>query len=98
MWARNPEVESLYLDNASSDSLSIQFNTFGTRSPEKRENPMNNNNQMTRAHFVPKLMLTNVMSLAPKIVEVTEFILRNDIDLETWLNERAADRVVDIPG
>ena len=38
------------------------------------------------------------MSLAPKIVEVTEFILRNDIDLETRLKEQAADRVVDIPG
>ena len=42
-------------------------------------------------------MLTNVMSHAPKIVEVIEFILCNDIDLETWLKEQATDRVVDIP-
>ena len=38
------------------------------------------------------------MSLEPKIVEVTEFVLRNDIDLETWLKERDTDNVVDIPG
>ena len=38
---------------------------------------------------IPKLMLTNVMSLTPKIDEVREFIIRNEIDLtliaETWL-------------
>ena len=38
------------------------------------------------------------MSLAPKIVEVSEFILRYDVDLacitETWLKDRIADGVV----
>ena len=38
------------------------------------------------------------MSRAPKIVEVTEFILRNDIGLKTWLKEQAADGAVEIPG
>lgn len=42
------------------------------------------------------------MSLAPKIVEVSEFILRNDVDLacitETWLKDRITDSVVHIPG
>ena len=57
---------------------------------------MTNNNLMKKTHFVPKFMLTNVMSHAPKIVEVIEFILCNDIDLETWLKEQATDRVVDI--
>ena len=56
------------------------------------------NNQMTTTLFVPKIMFTNVMSLAPKIVEVTEFILRNDIELEARLKEEAVDNAVDIPG
>ena len=46
-------------------------------------------------------MLTNVMSLTPKIDEVREFIIRNEIDLalitETWLKESVSDTVVDIP-
>ena len=50
---------------------------------------------------IPKLMLTNVMSLTPKIDEVREFIIRNEIDLalitETWLKESVTDTVVDIP-
>ena len=45
-------------------------------------------------------MLTNVMSLTPKIDEVREFIIRNEIDLalitETWLKESVSDTVVDI--
>ena len=50
----------------------------------------------------PDCKLDLVMSLAPKIVEVSEFILRNDVDLacitETWLKDRIADGVVYIPG
>ena len=46
-------------------------------------------------------MLTNVMSLVPKLVEVHEFINRNDVDLacitETWLKNEIPDSVVDIP-
>ena len=46
-------------------------------------------------------MVTNVMSLAPKIADVAEFALRKDVDLacitETWLKERIADSVVEIP-
>ena len=46
-------------------------------------------------------MLTNVMSLAPKIDDVREFIIRNDIDIalitEAWLKESVSDTVVDIP-
>ena len=47
-------------------------------------------------------MLANVMSLVPKIDEVTEFIVRNKINLslitETWLKESVPDSVIDIPG
>ena len=46
-------------------------------------------------------MLTNVMSLTPKIDEVRKFMIRNEIDLalitETWLKESVSDTVVDIP-
>ena len=41
------------------------------------------------------------MSLTPKIDEVREFIIRNEVDLaliaETWLKESVSDCVVDIP-
>ena len=51
---------------------------------------------------VPNLMVTNAMSLAPKIDEVREFVHRKEVDLvfitETWLKEHVDDGVVDIPG
>ena len=41
------------------------------------------------------------MSLGPKIDEVNEFIIRNEINLalitETWLKESVSDSVIDIP-
>ena len=47
------------------------------------------------------MLISNVMSLAPKIDEVREFILRKEVDLvfitETWLNECVSDGVIDIP-
>ena len=47
-------------------------------------------------------MVSNVMSLLPKMVEVQEFICRNNIILasitETWLKSTIADSVIDIPG
>ena len=52
--------------------------------------------------FVPCIMLSNTMSLVPKLVEVHEFILRNRVDIgfitETWLRDTICDSVVDIPG
>lgn len=54
------------------------------------------------SQYVPKLMLANVMSLVPKLVEVREFVNRNNISLafitETWLKGAVADSVIDIPG
>ena len=54
-----------------------------------------------RTHYVPRLMLTNVMSLVPKLTEVQEFMNRNKIDLafitETWLRGLIADSVVNSP-
>ena len=37
--------------------------------------------QSQSTHYVPKLMVSNVMSLEPKIDEVQEFLLRSDISL-----------------
>ena len=52
--------------------------------------------------YVPKIMVSNTMSLAPKIVEVEEFVARNKVSLafitETWLKSTVMDSVVDIPG
>ena len=47
-------------------------------------------------------MVSNVMSLVPKMTEVSEFILRNKVSLalitETWLKSSVCDSVIDIPG
>ena len=54
------------------------------------------------AYHVPKIMVTNVMSLAPKIDEVHEFIHRSKAGLvfitETWLKSSIQDSVIDISG
>ena len=50
---------------------------------------------------VPTIMLANVMSLAPKMDEVSEFILHHNTSLafitETWLKNSVSDGVVQIP-
>ena len=42
------------------------------------------------------------MSLVPKIEEVSEFAVLNDVDLtcitDTWLKDRIVNNVVEIPG
>ena len=47
-------------------------------------------------------MLSNTMSLAPKLVEVHDFFQRNTVDVgfiaETWLKERINDSVVNVAG
>ena len=52
--------------------------------------------------FVPKIMVTNVMSLVPKILEVEEFINRSNVSLafitETWFKSTVTDSAIDIPG
>ena len=51
---------------------------------------------------VPTIMLANVMSLAPKMDEVSEFILLHNTNLafitETWLKDSVSDGIVQIPG
>ena len=49
-------------------------------------------------------MVSNVMSLVPKMTEVSEFILRNQVILafifitESWLKPSVCDSVIDILG
>jgi hypothetical protein len=53
-------------------------------------------------NYTPKIIVANVMSLVPKMCEVSEFILRNQIGLafiaETWLKSSVVDSIIDIPG
>ena len=103
-----PSVTEVQVDyhNELREALNIQIDTFENGTQNHRTIPRdpariesNNNNQPTRN--VPKIMLANVMFLTPKITEVAEFAVRKDIDLvcitETWLKERIADSVVEIP-
>ena len=103
-----PSVTEVQVDyhNELREALNIQNDAFENGTQNHRTIPRdpariesNNNNQPTRN--VPKIILANVMSLAPKIAEVAEFAVRKDIDLvcitETWLKERIADSVVEIP-
>ena len=52
--------------------------------------------------FVPSLMLSNVMSLVPKIDELREVILNSDVEIacitETWLRDHIDDNVVNVSG
>ena len=53
-------------------------------------------------HFVPSIMLSNPMSLQPKLSEVEEFLLRKNIQIgcfvESWLKPHISDTVVNIEG
>jgi exonuclease III len=52
--------------------------------------------------FAPSLLLSNVMSLVPKIDEVRLYVSKHNPDLvfitETWLKESIGDNHVDLPG
>ena len=52
--------------------------------------------------FVPGIVLSNVMSLAPKIDEIRPLVLNAAVDIaaftETWLKDSILNTVVDIPG
>ncbi|XP_028516134.1 uncharacterized protein LOC114575459, partial [Exaiptasia diaphana] len=52
--------------------------------------------------FVPSLLLSNVMSLSPKIDEVRDVVLHADFDLvcitETWLRDHIPENIVAIHG
>ena len=94
------------LHNAILLSLNIQNDT-SARSRTNNRIAINsiNTTRVTNPVWTPKvptIMLANVMSLAPKMDEVSEFILRHNTSLasitETWLKDSVSDGVVQIPG
>ena len=96
------------LHNGGRESLNIHNDTFGNRSLNDRQDPQGPvrsapcNAAGSTHHFTPKIMVSNVMSLVPKMSEVSEFILRNQVSLafitESWLKSSVCDSVIDIPG
>ena len=58
--------------------------------------------ETSRTAFVPSILLSNVMSLAPKIDEVRHYAEYANLDLvcltETWLQDHIHDNIVDISG
>ena len=52
--------------------------------------------------FVPSVLLSNVMSMAPKIDEIREVLGNSNVDLgcfvETWLQEHIPDQIVAAAG
>ena len=56
----------------------------------------------SNSYYVPKIMVTNDMSVVPKMSEVCEFLLRNKVSpafmTETWLQSSIAVSIIDIPG
>jgi hypothetical protein len=74
------------------------INTNKYSSPNGKSYPTSKSSK----NFVPSLMLTNVMLLAPKIDDVRSFVLDLNLDLacitETWLRGSITDNVIHIPG
>ena len=62
---------------------------------------MNQNSRET-LHFVPSILLSNTMSLAPKIDEIAHTITTMDAELalftETWLSSTVPDEPINING
>ena len=110
----NTSRESLNIQFNTSASIPVGRNE--PRDPER--NSWDNNSQTTNSvqncargmeglahsnsYHVPKIMVTNVMSIVPKMSEVSEFVLRNKVSLafitETWLQSSIAASIIDIPG
>ncbi|CAB4036452.1 Hypothetical predicted protein, partial [Paramuricea clavata] len=57
---------------------------------------------MERAHFVSSILLSNTMSLAPKVDEIAISLISNKIDVaffsETWLKDSIPDDAINITG
>ena len=53
------------------------------------------------SYYTPKILVSNVGSLVPKMREVSKFILWNKVNyafvIETWLRSSVVDSVIDIP-
>lgn len=96
------QEETSHLHNSPDNLLNIQNHTYcedkintSQSTEEPQEEPVKSN------YNVPKVLLTNVRSLVPKIDEISEFITRNEIYFtfitETWLRSSISDGVISIP-
>ena len=88
-----PIVHSLYCDKTlslgdDSSSITIQDNQV-TQRPDS-------------LNFVPSFLLSNTMSLAPKVDEIRSVVLNHPVDFacftETWLTDSVHNNVINIPG
>ncbi len=93
-------------------SVRISNRSFGRISTSKPINHLVGRSRSNLFHIkpctgrsnnsVPSVMLSNTMSLAPKIDEVQNFALEFNHDLvcvtETWLRETISDNSIQIPG
>ena len=63
---------------------------------------INNISEPNKQYYVPSLLLSNTMSLAPKIDEVAYAIVSNDIDIamftETWPKDSIPDQAIAVAG
>ena len=92
----NPNLIYIQVDN----NITNDFNKRtidSTVNQSKEPNPIN-----IRSEFVPGLILSNTMSLAPKIDEIRYSVLQNNVDFasftETWLSDSVGDNAIQIPG
>jgi hypothetical protein len=57
---------------------------------------------INRVTYVPSILLSNTMSLAPKIDEIRHSVVSTNIDIasftETWLSDSIQDTIIQIPG
>ena len=91
-----------HLHNSSSGLLNIQIHTFCEENINTSKNGYKPQEKSIATNYnVPKLLLSNVRSLVPKIDEIREFISRNKVHFafitETWLRSSISDGVVSIP-
>ena len=96
-WSRKPKQNGSNHNNLITvrSRTSISTNNCHT-------NPIATGTYFPDKQRVPKILLTNVMSLVPKIDELREFLFRCEINVafitETWLKELIPDSVIAIPG
>lgn len=75
-----PPLKPLNIHLVTSVSGNSNLNT-SRGPPDVRDVQALRDEQIQRSHYVPKIMLSNVMSLVPKLTEVQEFIFRNEVGL-----------------
>jgi len=91
---------TLDLHNGCRESLNIHNDTFGNGFLNDRQDPQGpaRSAPCNAAGSTPKIMVSNVMSLVPKMSEFSEFILRNQVSLafitESWLKSSVVTRLL----